>query len=309
MLPQVNTTALSRDFDGPLRSMTGYARAVSTGSSVHLAWSLKSLNGRSRDILLRIPQAFDPFADRFRSLLSSHAMRGRLEAELEFGPTGMESSGHEIDWARLDAIRSWFEAIRQHWQSPDLGMTLDPLALLQWPGVLVRTEPKALSELQVREAQELLMTALGKLDEMQAEEGRRLVTGLSTRVAEMCVAIRSVRLKVQESQTQQVDRLRERMLSIRSDLDPARLEQELVLLVQKTDVREELDRIDSHLTALSDTLTGGRGGGRKLDFLLQELMREVNTLSAKVQNAEISHQMVDFKVILEQIREQVQNLE
>ncbi|EQD80418.1 protein containing YicC-like protein, partial [mine drainage metagenome] len=118
--------------------MTGYARVVSARSGVNLTWFLKSLNGRSRDILLRTPPIFDQFVNRFRSVLSSHPVRGRLEAELQTCPAGMEDSGTEINWLRIAEIRSWIETIRQNW---DLGMSVDPLALLQWPGVLVRKEP------------------------------------------------------------------------------------------------------------------------------------------------------------------------
>ncbi|EQD76380.1 hypothetical protein B1B_01738 [mine drainage metagenome] len=285
--------------------MTGYARVVSARSGVNLTWFLKSLNGRSRDILLRTPPIFDQFVNRFRSVLSSHPVRGRLEAELQTCPAGMEDSGTEINWLRIAEIRSWIETIRQNW---DLGMSVDPLALLQWPGVLVRKEPDVSLEVQACEAQELLITALGDLERMQAEEGERLAVGLVARVEEMAKALRDARQRVDLSQAEQVNRLRRRMESIRADLDPARLEQELVLLVQKTDVSEELDRIESHLAALASTLETGLGGGRKLDFLLQEMQREVNTLSAKVQNAEISHQMVDLKVVVEQMREQVQNI-
>jgi uncharacterized protein (TIGR00255 family) len=143
---------------------------------------------------------------------------------------------------------------------------------------------------------------------MQAEEGGRLAAGLHSRVVEIAQVLRGVRQQVDSSQAGQTGRLRRRMESIRSDLDPVRLEQELVLLVQKTDVSEELDRMDSHLSALATTLETGLGGGRKLDFLLQEMLREINTLCAKIQNAEISHCMVDLKVIVEQMREQAQNI-
>ncbi len=285
--------------------MTGYARAVSTRSGVNLTWLLKSLNGRSREVLLRIPPTFEQFANKFRSILSAQAVRGRIEAELQVDSAGMEGSGTQISRSRIFEIRAWVDAIRKDW---DLNLTVDPLALLQWPGVLVRKEPHTAPEKQACDAQELLIAALVDLEHMQAEEGERLRVGLNTRLSEMVAILREVRHQVGLSHAEQLVRLRRRMESFRLDLDPARLEQELVLLVQKTDVSEELDRLESHLTALASTLETGMGGGRKLDFLLQEMQREVNTLSAKIQNAEISHRMVDLKVIVEQMREQVQNI-
>ncbi len=289
----------------PLRSMTGYARVESASSGANLVWILRSLNGRFREIQLRVPPIFEPSVSLFRTMVSSHPVRGRLEAELQMDSVDRERLNAQINWSRIAGIRAWIDSIRKGW---DVNVTLDPLALLQWPGVLLRNDREVDLEMHVHRAQELLRMALADLERTQAEEGGRLTSGLVSRLENIVGIASRVRLRMDSIQVEQLQRLQRRMASARLELDPARLEQELVLLTQKMDVSEELDRMESHLTALADVLKTGAGGGRKLDFLLQEIQREVNTLSAKIQNAEISQQMVDLKVIIEQMREQAQNI-
>jgi len=184
---------------------------------------------------------------------------------------------------------------------------VNPIEILRWPGVIQQTEIDV--EPLVAEAGALLDKALAAIGEMRSSEGQRIADMLESR----CAEIESIAAKVRTRMPEVLDAARvkqkERIANLDVEADPARLEVELALLATKIDVDEELDRLESHLVEIRDALKEQKPVGRRLDFLMQELNREANTLGSKSADTETTRAAVDLKVLIEQMREQIQNVE
>jgi uncharacterized protein (TIGR00255 family) len=183
----------------------------------------------------------------------------------------------------------------------------DPVRVLGWPGV-VRTESADLAPVQAA-AMELLERALRDFTDTREREGARLKDYLVERCGQIEQLAADVRARLPQVRSQWVEKLRQRCRDLGAEVDPGRLEQEVVLSAQRLDVDEELSRLSAHLTEVRQTLHRQDAVGRRLDFLMQELNREANTLSSKSQDAETTRLAVEIKVVIEQLREQVQNVE
>jgi len=189
---------------------------------------------------------------------------------------------------------------------PETG-PLNPIDVLRWPGVIA--EPEVDAEPLIAEAGVLLGATLEAMASMRASEGARIGDMLETRCADIAAIAASVRKRMPEVLDAARAKQRERIDRIDVEADPARLEVELALLAQKLDVDEELDRLESHLVEIRQALQSGGPVGRRLDFLMQELNREANTLGSKSADAETTKAAVELKVLIEQMREQIQNVE
>ena len=290
-----------------LRSMTGFARETSQGPWGELSWELRSVNHRYLDLSLRLPDELRALESEVRSVVTEKLGRGKLEATLRLRNGQGADTALELDAERLRAVA---EACRQVAAVFPEVSPADPLKVLAFPGVLreQKLDPEALQPV----ALDLLRHALTSLSDMRAREGERLTQMMSERLDQLTVLGRKVRERMpvvrEESRTKLQSRLQELTSRVR-EADQGRLEQELALLAQRLDVDEELSRLDSHIIEVRATLARKEAVGRRLDFLMQELNREANTLSSKSQDTEVTRAGVEMKVVIEQIREQVQNVE
>lgn len=282
------------------KSMTAFARVEGD----QMAWEIRSVNQRYLDLTFRMPDHLRGIEPELRNLLRNKVHRGKIECNLrlESGQGIMDADA--IDFDQLDRITRLLA------QLADTALNLtpvSPLELLKWPGVM--KESAADADLVARNAVALFQQAAAALTDMRDREGQELEQLVLERLATLESLVQLAREQAPVIQERLATRLREKIAEIAVDADPGRLEQELVYIAQKTDVREELDRLDTHIKEVRKTLAEDAGIGRRLDFLMQELNREANTLSSKAATADTAIQAVELKVIIEQMREQIQNIE
>ena len=269
-----------------------------------LVWELRSVNHRFLDLQFRLPDAFRSEEQNFRHLLSGQLSRGKVDASLYVHSSGGGSSRLELDPGLMAALLKHAREVSGDIEQPAVISSLD---LLRWPGVL--SEADLPVEELAQPARELLKNTAAQLIEARASEGERIAEMLAVR----CAEIREIVLEIRERLPQVLERLESRLRSRLADLDldtdPGRLEQELVIQAQKLDVDEELDRLHSHVQELESITARDGAQGRRLDFLIQELNREANTVASKSMDTSSTRLAVDLKVLIEQMREQAQNVE
>jgi len=287
-----------------LRSMTAFARVERRGTWGQLTWELRSVNHRYLELSPRLPEGLRGLEPAARERCSRRLGRGKLEVGLRY--LAASQSGNELVLDRRQAERV-VAAAREIEAMLERSAAISSLDVLRWPGVAEQPEP----DLELVQAQALaaLDEALDELVASREREGEQIHALLVQR----CRAIGELVARLRVLRPEILQRQRERLLTRLGDLpttaDPGRLEQELVLLAQRLDVDEELDRLDAHLVEIADALVRQEPVGRRLDFLMQELNREANTLSSKSPDATSTRLAVDLKVLIEQMREQVQNVE
>jgi uncharacterized protein (TIGR00255 family) len=291
--------------------MTGFARETTQGGWGELAWELRSVNHRYLDVTLRLPEDLRVIESEVRATIAERLGRGKLEAGLRLRTDTGGAESLEVDTARLDrlaaACREAGDALRR---AGGQDGEVDPVKLLAWPGVLRQRELDI--ELLRTEALALLRKALESLADARGREGARLAGILQDRLTSLAGHVAEVRKRLPQVREEMRNKLLTRLQEITTrvtETDPARLEQELVMLAQRQDVDEELSRLDSHVEEVRQTLKRSEAVGRRLDFLMQEFNREANTLGSKSQDTDITRHAVEMKVIIEQMREQVQNIE
>lgn len=289
-----------------IHSMTAFARGERITDQGRLALEIRTVNHRYLDASLRVPDALRHCEAELRTLLREGLERGKVDLGLRLDRAG----GAERDALVLaeDQLNAVIEATRTiHARLGGMAGPVDPLELLRWPGVLNEPEPDR--DALGREVRALARAVIDDLIEHRAREGARLAELIEARLA----AIETIVAEVGEHADGLVaalrDRLRIRARELASQLDDDRLEQEIALLAQKADVAEELDRLTTHVAEVRRTLGAGGPAGRRLDFLAQELNREANTLASKATQAGVALKAVELKVLIEQIREQIQNVE
>jgi uncharacterized protein (TIGR00255 family) len=285
-------------------SMTAFSRQEVATAWGGLAWELRSVNHRYLEIAFRLPEELRSIEMRARELIGQKLARGKVDATLRFQAQEAQTGPFDVDENQLK--RLFAAADRVH----ELANGVEPLAVidcLRWPGV-VKTAPLDLEGL-ASAAVDLLARALDEMVAVRAREGARLNELMLARAASMEEAVATVRAFAPDIQRQYRERLTARLAEVRQALDPARLEQEMVLYAQRTDVAEELDRLTTHIAEVRRVLAGSGQIGRRLDFLSQELNREANTLASKSADIRQTNAAVELKVLIEQVREQVQNVE
>ncbi len=285
-------------------SMTGFARGETRGRSGTLIWELRTVNHRYLDIGLRLPEDLRALEPDCRERIAVALRRGKLDGQLRFEAAAGDETTLEVDEHRARAVAAAAERLSGFLSR---SAPMNGLDLMRWPGVVKepRTDVRQVSV----DALQLLDEVLATLTAMRVSEGQRIVNLLSERARQINLLVGEVRNNTGIVQEQLRTKLRARFEELKLNVDENRLEQELVLLLQRLDVSEELDRLDSHLAELTNGLKGGDTVGRRLDFLMQEFNREANTLGSKCQDAAITRRVVELKVLIEQMREQVQNLE
>ena len=285
------------------RSMTGFARSQAQGDWGEVVWELRSVNHRYLDIHLRLPDALRALEPSIREAVAKVVSRGKVDIGAKLVTTD-DTRAIEIDEQRLAALG---EALSQVRSTVIDCRAPDALRLLTYPGVQREREPD--TDAIQREALAALKQALGQLQSMREDEGGRLATLLVERARQVREHADAAAERVPQARNAWYDKMRARLAELDSEADPARVEQELIFTAQRMDVAEEIDRLHSHVEALEKALKKKEPIGRRLDFLMQEFNREANTLGSKSQDAELTAHAVEMKVLIEQMREQVQNIE
>ena len=286
-----------------IRSMTGFARRERQYPWGQLAWELKTVNHRYLEVGCRLPEEFRAAEADFRQAISSAVRRGKVECSLHFRPATV-TGALEIDAEALAAVTQ--RALKLAAQAGPAAR-IDVLDLMRWPGV-VRDQTRD-SAVLIAAAQALLGEALIELARFRDSEGGRLRETLEQRCNGLMEFAGRVTERLPEVRARMRAKLLDRIAQLTADVDHDRLEQELAILAQRLDVDEELDRLRGHVAEVRKAFAGQEPAGRRLDFLMQELNREANTLSSKSQDIETTRAAVDMKVLIEQMREQVQNIE
>ncbi|WP_163647947.1 YicC/YloC family endoribonuclease [Modicisalibacter sp. 'Wilcox'] len=284
-------------------SMTAFSRQTRDADWGSLQLELRSVNQRYLEPHFRLPDTLRDLEPAFREALRRRLARGKVECSLRFDPaTGGETLS--VNRERLAELARALHEVRA--ELPDAPLP-DALALLDHPGVV---DARGIDLDTVKQAARALFdTALDDLIDGRAREGARLAELIQQRLDAVRVQVAEVRRLMPSILERQRTQLTERLDALEAELDPQRLEAEVALLAQKADVDEELDRLETHVTEVERQL-GQKGPiGRRLDFLMQELNREANTLSSKAVVAESTRCAVELKVLIEQMREQIQNIE
>jgi uncharacterized protein (TIGR00255 family) len=287
------------------RSMTGFARREAKLPWGTLVWEIRSVNHRYLEPSFRLPEDFREIEPYLRDAMRKALQRGKVEASLS---VQWEQEGESDLGINLSKIAQLTKAAQQI--NGLLGAVAAPvnaLDILRWPGVIQKQE---LDREQIHKAAlELFDLALEGLIEHRAREGAELQQLIINRLDSVSAQVVNVRARMPEILAAQREKLHTKLAALQVELEPERLEQEIVLLAQKADVDEELDRLDTHVIEVKRSLKQTDSLGRRLDFLMQELNREANTLSSKSIVSETTQAAVELKVLIEQMREQVQNIE
>jgi uncharacterized protein (TIGR00255 family) len=286
-----------------IRSMTGFARRERQFPWGSLAWELKTVNHRFLEMGCRLPEEFRVGEAEFRQRVAASVRRGKVECSLHFRPS-VVAGALEVD---SELLASLTERVKTIAVQTGPAARIDVLDLLRWPGVIHdgTRDPAPM----VAAAHVLLAEALAELARFRDSEGGRLRDALEQRCEGLIEFAARVTDRLPEVRARMRAKLLERIATLVADVDQDRLEQELAILAQRLDVDEEIDRLRGHVTEVRKTFSDQEPAGRRLDFLMQELNREANTLSSKSQDIETTRAAVDMKVLIEQMREQVQNIE
>ena len=287
-----------------LHSMTGFARESVETDIGTLTWEIRAVNHRYLDVQFKLPEDLRPQEQAFRQQASSALGRGKVECALYFRRAFDEDTEMRVDTDLVELIGHRISDMTV--KLPNVA-AVNPIEILRWPGVV--QQPEIDVEPLFAEATQLLDTTLTSLGRMRASEGARIAEMLESRCAEIEKIAASVRARIPEVLEATRIKQRERIEALDVEADPARLEVELALIATKIDVDEELDRLESHLVEIRKALQSDKPVGRRLDFLMQELNREANTLGSKSADTETTKAAVDLKVLIEQMREQIQNVE
>lgn len=288
----------------PIHSMTAFARQERRDYWGVLTCECRSVNHRYLEPAFRLPEALRELEMPFREQVRQRLGRGKVDVQMRLELAEVALQSLEPDAAVLRRLRNAVRTVNEEIDSP---APVNPLEVLRWPGVLASAEPPVR---EAREAAEALFAAT--LDELVAareREGQRLVPLFESRLAAIEAHVSTLKQRAPEWLARQQTLLRERLKEAAGSLDEERLAQEIAILAQKADVSEELDRLEAHASEVRTTLSRTGPVGRRLDFLMQELNREANTLSSKSNAAELTRIAVELKVLIEQMREQIQNVE
>ena len=284
--------------------MTAFARQELQTEQGDLTWEIRSVNHRYLETSLRLDERFRPLEMKIKKLFSEKLGRGKIDASLRYKMPEQQQSAINIDKELAKSVIGHCDDLALITTRP---APVDMLKVMQWPGVLQAEslDLEALNKAVITS----LAEAINELIVTRETEGEALQQMIEQRCEEIDEIAINVRERMPAILQQQRERIVERVAELQVSLDPDRLEQEMVLLAQKSDVAEELDRLQSHIIEVKNVLQRDEPTGRRLDFLMQELNREANTLGSKSINTETTRYSVDLKVLIEQMREQIQNIE
>jgi len=287
-----------------LKSMTGFGRNTTDTDSGELTWELRSVNHRYLEVSLRMPEELRGLESNVRERIGKQLSRGKVEATLRLRASQRNVTGLNLDPQALASLAGAIQQVRE--AIPETA-AVDPLQVIQWPGVVSSTD--AQNDQLPQQTMTSLDAALDDLVATRAREGEKTAHMMLERTSKIVVHLEQLK----QHRPAVVARQREKLLAKLTELDiehnEHRLEQELVFLAQRLDIDEELDRLSAHVTEFNKAVQRSGPIGRRLDFLMQEFNREANTIGSKASDLDTTGASVDLKVLIEQMREQVQNIE
>ncbi|MES9922906.1 MAG: YicC/YloC family endoribonuclease [Candidatus Thiodiazotropha endolucinida] len=284
--------------------MTAFAREEYRGDLGILSWEIRSVNHRYLEMFLRLPEELRVLEPMIREHINARLGRGKLDVSLKFKPGGVAEAGLSVNQRMVHQL---VNAERQIADLTGLNESLRSGDLLRWPGVLEENEQDLTPVKQ--QAMALLETTIDSLIDNRLREGDRLGEIIRQRCRSLKLQVEQVRDLMPEVLDGFRNRISERLSEVLDEMDETRLEQEMVILAQRLDVDEEMDRLETHLDEVERVLAADEPIGRRLDFLMQELNREANTLTSKSTSVDVTRAAVEMKVLIEQMREQIQNIE
>jgi uncharacterized protein (TIGR00255 family) len=287
-----------------INSMTGFGHVEALLPGKEVQWEIRSVNHRYLEVQLKLPDGFRGFEQDFRQLIATYLRRGKVDAVLTIGKAPGQVPKTHLNEATAKHIIGHLETLSSEIKNP---APISTEMVLRWPGVLQEDEIDPEEALPA--VKQALESATKALSESRAREGVKIEKMLEDRCIEINSAVVLIRDRLPDVLAGIRSRMEQRVETLNAKLDNDRLEQEILILSQKLDVSEELDRLQAHVEEVRTTVASGEPVGRRLDFLMQELNREANTLGSKSADADTTRQVVDLKVLIEQMREQVQNVE
>ena len=287
-----------------LNSMTGFARVEDTCEQGSLSWEIRSVNHRYLEVNFRLPEEVRRLEPQLRKFLQSKVARGKVDCVLRYQLADAETVALELNEPLLESLIQQINFVNERLPDHTPTKAIDVLA---WPG-LVQTAETDMQNFHTS-CYALFKHATDQLVEMRATEGQRIKTIIQEKCTEINTIVKKIRTRHPKVLIAIKERLQQRIEELLTEVDQTRLDQELVYLAQKLDIEEELDRLESHLSEMESIFDRKDPIGRRLDFLMQEFHREANTLASKSADIETTQASVDLKVLIEQMREQVQNVE
>ncbi|WP_165312567.1 YicC/YloC family endoribonuclease [Vibrio ziniensis] len=285
-------------------SMTAYARKEVKGDWGSAVWEIRSVNQRYLETYFRLPEQFRSLEPVLRERFRQSLARGKVECNLRFEANPAAQSELRINEALAHQV---IKAAGQVMHMTGELTRINPFQVMQWPGVM--ETPEQDMDVINQTLLEAFDEAVKEFIDARAREGENMKELIEQRLVAISDEVVKVRARMPEILQWQRDRLFNKFEEAKVELDPTRVEQELILLAQKSDVAEELDRLDSHVKEARNVMKKGGACGRKLDFMMQEFNRESNTLASKSISTDITASGVELKVLIEQMREQIQNIE
>jgi uncharacterized protein (TIGR00255 family) len=291
-----------------MESMTGYGRSEVSTTQLHLTIETRSVNHRYLDVSVRSPRVYAPLEARVKQLVGQHVSRGHIDVIIAEKHTGAGRRTLSLD---LELARQYYAALQQVQAALQLSGSIDVNLILGLRDVLSVEEVTA----DLEEIWGLLAPGLGEalqaLQQMRRQEGEFLGRDMQERLRTLSTHVAAIRQRVPLVLTEYRHRLEQRLQELfgQFPLDAERISQEVILFAERSDVTEELTRLEAHLQACARLLVSSEAVGRKTEFLLQEMHREVNTLAAKSNDVDIAQRVVEMKSELERLREQIQNVE
>ena len=291
-----------------IKSMTGFGRGESTVSGKNWTAELRCVNNRYLDLKVKLPKGCAAFEEPLRKLISSRHQRGRVDLVVNVSGNAVELQQVKVN---LELARNYYAALREIDSALGLANQISSALIASYPDVLVREQESEDPEVVWGQLAGVVQEALDRCDEMRLQEGQALKEDLLSRIGQFAGTVDSIEQVLPDLLQQRQHSLAERLARLlgQIQLDPSRLAQEVALLADKTDVTEEIVRLRCHIGQVRTFLEEEVAVGRKLDFLIQEFLREVNTLASKINDAGIAHLTVELKGELEKMREQIQNIE
>lgn len=287
-----------------IKSMTAFAREQNQHPFGTITWEIRSVNHRYLEMGFRLPEAFRDIELKLRALIGQYLSRGKVDCVLRFQPGVDAPSDFEMNSGLLHSLAEASATVRSIF---DEEIPIDLVNILRWPGVLnvIETDMEPI----FKEALSVFEKTLKSLCEMRQREGDQIKKFLGFRLKDIEKEVKNVRKHLPSIIKSQRERLKSKLEEIKVEYDKERFEQELVYLIQRSDVAEELDRLEIHIDEVNQILKQKDSVGRRLDFMMQELNREANTLGSKSISEITTRASVELKVLIEQMREQIQNVE
>lgn len=291
-----------------LRSMTGYGRAVGTTVLGAVTVEIRSVNHRYLDVALRLPRDVSFLEEEIKGQIKEYVSRGRVDLAMRVQAESAKESGTQLD---MEQMRRYMELLNCAKRELDLSCEVKFEHLLSLPGVLVEPQVEADEQEAGQQVLAIVSEALRALVHSRDNEGARLKEDITRRLSAIALSVQQISDMAAQIVESYRRRLRDNVQRLLPDVtvDPGRLEVEIALFADRSNIDEELVRLESHLKNFASFLGSKEAIGRKMDFYLQELNREINTVGSKAPEVGVSQRVVDIKAELEKIREQVQNLE